>query len=266
MPTESQLSQILQQFHGVEDEIREAREQAKCWDALKNICIHDRYRDGELTLILNVNAAVEINDVRPGKVEHRERVSPTNFTVFISHNNIFDHNGGSQPDQQQMLVGNVEFVKGVNNAILPAFVRLYFGDDHIEKFVASGIYFNAMKSRFDVLSRRAYGEVVVLRNGPRCVPLENTAPSEIESRVEIMDSISNDQRQAQTSALRVWEIMYQRLIASVTIFLDYRGVRFFERQDGGLKIVDMFIGPIDFQSGISELSSHDTESTRKTIG
>src|ERR1700688_1337997 len=82
----------------------------------------------------------------------RFRVAPPNFTVWLLHNNSVDARNRIQSEQEKMLVGDIEFVKGIDDTIMPAFVRLYIGNDQFKKRgITSGVYRNAVQGTFKFL-------------------------------------------------------------------------------------------------------------------
>lgn len=56
--------------------------------------------------------------------------------------------------------------------------------------------------------------------------------------------------------------MYQVLVASIAMLHDCRSVIFFQSGNSCFQIRDMFIGPSDFQTGISEQLAHVMEFIR----
>jgi hypothetical protein len=56
--------------------------------------------------------------------------------------------------------------------------------------------------------------------------------------------------------------MYQVLMASIAILHDCRSVVLFQSGDSRFQIRYMFIGPLDFQTGISEEFAHQIEFMR----
>jgi hypothetical protein len=53
--------------------------------------------------------------------------------------------------------------------------------------------------------------------------------------------------------------MYQVLVASSTVLHYCRGVIFFQSGNSCFQVRDMFIGPLDFEAGISEDFVHGME-------
>jgi len=84
-------------------------------------------------------------------------------------------------------------------------------------------------------------------------------PGEIESSFEIMDCIPGNQGHLIGSPRKVRNRMYQVLMPSIAILHDRRSVIFVQRENGCLQVRDMFIGPLNFQAGVSEEFAHEME-------
>jgi hypothetical protein len=251
-------SEILQKLQDVGDVLREAREHAQYFEALKNACFLDGYCEGSLALILNMNVALESDDVGSGICDGHT-TSVQNLTVLISYNDSLDANVWGGFEQQEVFVKDIEFVKGIDNASLPSSVRLYVGSDFIKERRASGIYFSPMKGCFKFLSSLADGEFGEFRTSSGDMSFDCAHPCEVKSGMEIVDGIANYQRQIQKSIFETWERVYQLLLTSLKIFLNPSSVTFFEREDSSLQLCDMFIGPINLQSGVPKRCTHNKE-------
>jgi len=151
-------SDTLQKFHSVKSEIREAIQQARYWDALKNTCLLDSYLDGKCSFILNFDATFQGNNKRSGSL-NRHSVSTKNVTVIVSQDKPTDGGPRGQFEQQEMFIRNIKTVKGPDNTILPAFVRLYFGDNDLQQCGANDIYFDPMQAAFKDFPSWSDGEL-----------------------------------------------------------------------------------------------------------
>ena len=90
------------------------------------------------------------------------------------------------------------------------------------------------------------GELGGIRNFVGKMPANRAVPREIPSAVKIMDSVPHGERQLLKGCFDVWSRVYDCLDASLGIYLNCGSVSFFQRENIGLQISDMFIGPFDF--------------------
>jgi hypothetical protein len=116
-----------------------------------------------------------------------------------------------------------------------------------------------MEGCFNFFPSIADREFVEVRDSSRSVSLKSTSPRIIEGRAEIVKGISNNQGQVQESIFMFWEVMYKALVSCLTITLNCSRFSFYERQDGGIHISDMLIGPLNLESGISKNWAHSKE-------
>ena len=77
-----------------------------------------------------------------------------------------------------------------------------------------------------------------------------------------MDCISSNQGHLIGSRIEFRNHVYQVLMAGIAILYDCRSVIFFQGENGAFQIRDMFIGPLNFQAGISEETAHGMEFIR----
>ncbi|HEY6466853.1 MAG TPA: hypothetical protein VIY69_12720, partial [Candidatus Acidoferrales bacterium] len=160
-----------------------------------------------------------------------------------------------ESESQQMLVRNVEIVKSPNYGVMPSFVRLNVGDDTIEQAFAPGIYFNATKGSFHTFSSFPHGEFRLIGDFVGQNSRNGAVPSEIHGSAEIMKGIPDNQRKLREGLLEFRELMYKRL-AAIWAMLDSHTVAVFVRQNSGIEVRDVFIGPFDFETGIPIECTH----------
>ena len=162
-----------------------------------------------------------------------------------------------------MLVGDIEFVKGVDNTVVPSFVRLYVGNDQSKECgITSGVYRNTVQGTFKFLPTGVNREFRAIKVGGQNVLFEGAYSCEIESGFEIVDCIPSNQSHLVGSLSEFRNRMYQVLVASIAILYHCRSVILFQSGNSCFQIRDMFIGPLDFQSGISEELAHEIEFMR----
>ena len=209
-----------------------------------------------LPFLLDANVPFE-SDYVGWKIPGGTSETTDNFTVWPLHHNSVDTRQRNQPEQEKMLVGDIEFVKGIDDTIVPAFVRLYIGNDQFKKRgITSGVYRNAVQGTFKFLPTGINGKLGAIKVCGWNVLHEDAHPCEIESSFEIMDCIPGNQGHVIGSFSEFWNRMYQVLMASIAILHDCRSVVLFQSGDSRFQIRYVFIGPLDFQTGISEEFAH----------
>ena len=259
-------SELLQKLHGVEREIAKVREQALYRNRVKDTCLLQEYSNGNLSLILNVVALWEVDDVPPVHSSRLHRGACVQFTVCISSCDAKDMCDRVESEEQHMFVGDIDIVKGPDDTILPSFVRLDLLHDAFVQRDASSVYIDAVKGSVDLLPHLAnwksgfFGDFLGEQSANCAVPCE------VESTSEIVERIPCDQRQVVQNVRGIWNFVYQRLSA-LSIVLDCGSASMFERNDGGCKVRAMFIGPLNLQVGVSKECTHsrNTDNSR-TIG
>ncbi len=166
---------------------------------------------------------------------------------------------GIEFEKQQMFIRNIEVVESPNNLIVTSLKRLYDRDNAIEQRFASSVYFNPTKSSFEVLSSSPNREFGGIRNFVGKVPANRTVPCKIQGTVQVVDSVPGNQRQIKQSLFEIWELVYQRLCSSLWVMLNCDSVSAFPCNSSGVEILDVFHGPLNFQSGISKQCAHGKE-------
>jgi hypothetical protein len=73
-----------------------------------------------------------------------------------------------------------------------------------------------------------------------------------------VESISDNQGQIIQTVSEVWDFMFERLSAVWTV-LDCGSATIFERINGGVHVRDMFLGPLNLESGVPVKCVHAKE-------
>jgi hypothetical protein len=248
-------SEILQKLHGVEDEIREARKQAHYRNRLKDTCLLQGYCDGKFSMFLNLEARHEVNNVLPFNARCGHRTSVIQFAVSISHRDSRDVSHRVESEKENMFVRDIDIVKRPNGGIVPSVVRLNLGHDAVKERFTPGIYLNPMKGSLDLLPSMPYGKLCRVGDFVREASANCGEPGEVQSSPQIVDGISDNQGQLIQSISEFWNFMLQRLSA-VWAVLDCHSATIFERENGGIHVRDMFLGPLNFQAGVSKRCIH----------
>lgn len=136
----------------VEREIAEARKQAIYRDRLKDTCLLQGYCNGKFSVILNLDASLEVDNVTPLNAPCGHGATSVRFTACISNRDSTDMPCRVKSEKEDMFVRDVDIVKRPSGGIVPSLVWLNLGHDALKERIASGIYLNSVKGSFDFLS------------------------------------------------------------------------------------------------------------------
>src|SRR5208337_84419 len=113
------------------NEWREMRECGRCIGTISRRSVVEDYRNGNLTLILDVKALLDGNVKR--RLPHDAHVADShNFPSVILQLNSAKNGELEGGYQESVFVQSIETVKGPEG-LIPSVVRLYFGKHQIEK-------------------------------------------------------------------------------------------------------------------------------------
>lgn len=242
--------EILQQIDRLNCEIAEARKQVAYGEMLKHTRFLQGYREGKFSLVLNLEARLEVNDVAAFDAICGVRASGVEFAALISHGHSSDMPSGTKFEKQDMLVRNIQIVKSPDNTVVPSFVWLNFGDDAIKECFTPGVYLNTVKGSFETLLCLPNWKLSTGRHLVGQASLHRAVPCEVESSMQIVEGIPNDQRQVIQSIPEIRKLMFERL-SSIWALLDRSNAGIFERVNSGIHVRDMLIGPFHLESSIS---------------
>jgi ribosomal protein S20 len=258
MCAQSQQLDILQQLDRVEREIAEARKQAIYRNRLKDACFLQGYCDGKSSMFLNLDTLVEVNDVAPFNASCGHRTTFVRFTVSISHRDSSDMPRRVESEKENMFVRDINIVKCPSGGIVPSVVRLNLGHDAIKKRFTPGIYLNPVKGSLDLLPSMPNGKLCRIGDFVGEASANCGEPCEVHSCPQVVESISDNQGQIIQTVSEVWDFMFERLSAVWTV-LDCGSATIFERINGGVHVRDMFLSPLNLQSGVPVKCAHAKE-------
>jgi hypothetical protein len=250
---QSSYLEALHAINDASDELREAAEQAQCWEALERACFFQSYCDGKSSLILNLDTSGTFDNVLSASAQGNPN-SLIQMSIFISKRQVFDCAIRDEIEKQKMLIRDVQIVKDKNGAVLPSIVRLCFGYDEVKKWRTSGIYLNAMQGRFEFLFGGTDGKLGAISLTGRNMFSNDSSPRKIEGGMQVVQDIPNNQSQIKKSIVDLWDFVRDSFI----IFIDCGGVSILKRQKCDFQLRDVFIGPFDFLAGVSKECAHRT--------
>lgn len=235
------LSGTLQEFHNLTHKALEDRERVRYLGALKGCSIVEQYRNGELSLVLDLMCRWDVDSIRRGGVD-APRVAG-NFLRLIFHSDSGNSSALDDGEQKPMLINDIQFVKGPKESIA-SLVRLDFGDHQPEQIRTEHVYFSVFEHAFKVLSIVNDREFKVLsvsagRNARECL-----RPDEIERRPEVVDTVSSNEGQIIPDAFQIRDIVLNSISTALTVCLHAHGVEIWQVRQDFFKVVEVFIGPI----------------------
>jgi hypothetical protein len=170
-------SDVLQKLHNATREIAEAREQALRRNRLKDTCLRESYSDGKLSLFLHLEAGVKIEKKLPAYAPHSG--TTVQFAVSVSHDDSISGRERVDAQEQYVLIGDVEIVKGPNKRIIRSLVRLDLRHHAFKEAREAGVYLNAMKGTFEVLPCFPNGKLAFVRELVRKTSADRAVPCEV---------------------------------------------------------------------------------------
>jgi len=243
-------SDILQQLNHVKSDARVARERVQYLKLVKSRPILEQYLNGDMALVLDVPATLNWNVI--GRLFGGGPCpSALNFSSFVFQFNALNSGKRNDWGQQPMLVADVEMVNNAN-VVVPSIVRLYLACDKPKECGAADIYFSPMKRVYKFIKRMPDREFSKIADGLRSEPLNSAKPRIIESTLQIVDSISDDQPELFKALSSAAKVMFDYLIAATRIDLNGRNISIWQRGNHCLNIRDVLIGPFNLPACIAE--------------
>ncbi len=252
-------SDILQEFHDINDLSRKHLEQARYHERLENTCLLDGYMKGDLALIVNFNVTLEAVNMDIG-IERKS--SSKEFLTVLLYYDCIDSRVRGKFESQQMFVRDIEMVKDVQmSAVSRSLVGLYFGVHPVNEIRADAavgdMFFSVVQGRFDTMPFLMDGESQVASFNRWNSRQDKRGPCNIERGTEIVNRVSDNGRQSPQMLLKVWNLVYEALNSSLSIGLDCRSLTFFERDNSILHVNDVLIGPFNLQERIADNCTHN---------
>ena len=150
-------------------------------------------------------------------------------------------------------------------AIVPSVVWLNLGHDAVKKRFTPGIYLNPVKGSLDLLPSMSNGKLRRVGDFVGEASANCGEPCEVHSSPQIVEGISDNQGQTIQTVSEVWDFMYERLSAVWTV-LDCGSATIFERINSSVHVCDMFLGPLNLESGIPIKCAHNQRVYANALG
>lgn len=248
-------SEVVKQLNDVPDLYLERVKHIQCIRELRKRSFVEEYRDGDLSLLFEVPAERNRDVVRRLFVR-TPCESALNFPLFIFHLDALNGRVFKNGQQETVFVINVQGVDRPDSPI-PSLVRFYLANDKIEKTRNGFVYFNPAKRAFNVVSRRANRKFSLAIDTRRAKFSQNGHPCMIQSAMEIMDGIPDNQSDIGKEFVSIAEIMLQHFISTVRVDLDSSRVSLWQRGNNSFQFGDMLLGPVYFSVRTGERVRHD---------
>ena len=235
------FEEALERLKNTNDNLRISEQRARQIHNASRLRVFDSYASGELALILHVQPALKEDAIR-GPLEITNTAPWPEFTSFILYINSLNMRLTEDGNHQPMFVSVVEIVNGPNGNI-PSLVRLYCVQQKPVKPIAYDVYFSLRKVSFQFLGglpHRKLSPIIDERGGDL---FNHFQPNVVESAFQIVDSISDAQRDI-VEAIGFTEGIGNKLAASLRINLNNSGVCCIQNVNSAFDVRDVVIGPL----------------------
>ncbi len=208
---------------------------------LRQCSLSERYLESELSVVLDLTVQGNSRSVGAGTNQHYG-VSG-NLPIFMLQFHALNPNDREHRDQEVVFVVNVESVKGVKIVVpsLVTFHALY----HEHKKGGVARYFSLTRERrFKVLPCGVNRKLGFVAKHSRVKPLDNVAPCEIKSALEIVDCVTNNESDIR-SEVAVSKAVVEELLPRLSIEVQAGAVCVQRSAESLVDIRDVLIGPLD---------------------
>jgi hypothetical protein len=153
-----------------------------------------------------------------------------------------------------MFVDNIQNVYGPNG-VIPSTVRAYLVEEEVREFRAEVMYcgwfagaFEPTFKFFELLAHREFGATFseIGKN-----PLNRLEPRIVQSAIKVVDNVSHHQGNVSESC-RIGKLMYHAFCSELRVNFNPENIGFMKRKNTCVDVIDMLIGPFNFQFGVSE--------------
>ena len=250
MPTQNQsrFNELLKEFHRAQDEARIYAERIRSSRLASGIPLLEHYSEGRATWVFDMNAPLKRADINGRGVSSGSGESLMDFSILL-HANIANRGILNNWNEKPMLVSHIHNMHGPNGEI-PSVVGLYLARKKIEKSRRGSVYFQIPKGNFKLLAHGINGEFSSLPVATGDQSLNGFQPNIIESALEIVDGISDDQWQAVEglSILSACKVALDVFQSTVRVYMARNSQSFFQAINAPLKISDVMVGPFDLET------------------
>lgn len=217
-PSEFCADNILQRLHSNNYLHRKRPEHIAYIRVLESLSFVEEYRKGNLSLVFEMPAQLN-RDVVGRLLSGAPCPAVDNSPVIVYYLDAL--NGGKLNDRQEqsVFVINVQDVNAPDR-VITSLVRLYFIKNQLEKSGGGAVYFNPTKRTFHLLSYREDGEFGLIVNARRAELGQDSHPCMIDSAMEIVDGISENQSDSVNDLVPITKVMLQHFVSTVRVNLD----------------------------------------------
>ena len=216
------------------------------------------YCRGAVAIVYEIKVAAERRLESEGLIQEGALLGGESLALLVFHHQTSQLINLQLGNQQPMLIRNVELVKLVEGFALPSFVRLYGVQEFVRDSSEGAEFQSAIDKSFQLCPGwidRELGPVFVFAGE---MGGSDPIPSVVKGRMQVVESIAQNQSEAIWQGLNRNDL--DKLIARFRIGLNGDSVSTFvaAEETGGLsiEIVDVLIGPTNFQTGFSECVNH----------
>jgi hypothetical protein len=246
------FDKALEEFNNLRDKDRVANQCVRYIHEAFRFDILNSYLRGELSLFFYVQAALEVDGIRP-PLEVPVSDGGFNSSAFILHLHSADAPGCKNWNEKSMFVPLVKIVN-LPDRVIPSVARLYLIEHKTEERWMESVYIGLSKRAFyffDVLMHGEFCPVIDERGSKSSNGLQ---PSVVKCALKVVDGVSDHESEI-VDSLSIAKRVYKSLSSMLWVNLNRTGVSFVKRDDACFDILDVIVGPFNFESGICELHS-----------
>jgi hypothetical protein len=248
----SRSQELPERSNDLFHEKRIALERFRYVQKFSGLSILDCYASGELACLLYVQTALIGNDVRRA-LEVSSSVSPVDLPLFVLHFNSLNMPLGKNGDKEPMFVSDVQSVNGPDGMI-PSLVRAYLVTYEPKERRGNNIFVGVSEPSIKFFDGLSYGEFCSLGDESRSKSFDSFEPDIIEGAIKVVDGVSYHQGDV-IEGSGISKIMLKNFATRLLVSLNSNGIGIVKRADTCFDVVDVMIGPFDFQSGFVEHTS-----------
>lgn len=247
---QSALAESLQQLHDSENRLRIHLERIRKNRLVSLISIVERYRDGNLSLVLYFDS--ERHRDIPGRLLPSPHCEPlgVDLSGVILRFDAADRRIENSWDKQPVFISQVQSVYGPNG-VIPSCVRLYLVKNHVEQSSGGRIYSIPAKGIFKGISCRIDREFSEFSQSAGSDFSNGFDPGIVEGALEVMESIPGDQSD-RTPGTPVRNVVLDDIVSKLRINLDCGHITLFQQLNPSIQLADVMFGPVDFEPRVAE--------------
>ena len=237
----SESNQSLELFNDAADKLRELHQR---WDnrlVLEGHSFVEVYKHGRLTIVCDL----EFSSLRKGNdssFESKSQSSPLRASV-IFQSKIRKHSELYDWKQKHVFVEDVKFVESADGFI-PSIVRFYDIHNEVDDLFGGLVYVSTLNGSYKIIPGAVDRKLSVFGSSASNFE-QNIAHGEIQSALEIVDGISDEQCKIVWNGLCLSDL--QNILIGIRVVLNEQSVEVscLKEFEPTVKVVDVLFGPFN---------------------